>query len=230
VSDALDRLLPVGADLLERVDAALLALGLPAGHPVIALLRRLGASPAEALRAVSTWQPAAARDAASVLRDTAERHERQRDLIAVPVGWAGAAGEGFAAHRVALVDFLAETGWPAEAGLVGRLRATATYLDEVADWLDRSRDAMARSIADVLGSAEAVRLHASDAAGAAVGVHARGDAGAAATIAAHVLTVAAEAHSGGQAIAERWAGRLDEVSYRPPSPAVRSAGETRLSH
>jgi hypothetical protein len=77
---------------------------------------------------------------------------------------------------------------------------------------------MARSIADVLGSAEAVRLRAS------------GDAGAAATVAARILAVAAEAYSCGQAIAERWAGRLDELSYRPPAPAAPLAGEIRLMY
>jgi hypothetical protein len=227
VTDSLDRLLPAGTDLLERVDAALLAHGLPAGHPGIALLRRLGASPADVLHAVSTWRPAAARDAAAVHRGIAERYERQRDLITVPVGWAGAAGEGFAAHRAALVDFLTSTGSAAEAGLVGRLRATAAYLDEVAEWLDRSRDAMARSVADVLGSAEAVQLHASDA-DVAVGLLDGGAAEAAATIAVHLLTAAAEAYSGGQAIADRWAGRLDEVSYGGPAPAAPSASEIRL--
>jgi hypothetical protein len=218
VSDALDRLIPPGADLLERVDAALLAQGLPAGHPVTALLRRLGALPADVLHAISGWRPAPLRVAASDLRHTAEGYGRQRELLGVPAGWAGAAGEGFAAHRRALVEFLGESGAPDEAGLVGRLRATAAYLDDVAEWLDRSRGDMARSIAEVLGSAEAVELHAS------------GDAEAAATIAARILSAAAEAYSRGQVIAERWAGRLDELSYRPPTPAAPFVGETRLTY
>jgi hypothetical protein len=218
VSDALDRLLPSGADLLERVDAALMAHGLPAGHPVTPLLRRLGALPADVLDAISAWRPALLRAVASDLRHTAGGYQRQRDLLVLPTGWAGAAGEGFAAHRKALVEFLGQTGAPDEAGLVGRLRATAAYLDEVAEWLDRSRGDVARSIAEALGSAEAVRLHAS------------GDADAAATIAARILAVAAEAYSCGQAIAERWVGRLGEVSYRPPAPAAPLTGEIRLSY
>jgi hypothetical protein len=217
VSDALDRLIAPGADLLDRVDAALMAHGLPAGHPVTALLRRLGALPADVLRAMSAWRPVPLRAAASDLRHTAEGYERQRDLLSVPAGWEGAAGEGFAEHRRALVEFLGETGEPDEAGLVGRLRATAAYLDDVAEWLERSRGDMARSVADALGSAEAVRLHAS------------GESEAAATIAARILATAAEAHSCGQAVAERWAGRLDEVSYRPPAPVAPLAGETRLT-
>jgi hypothetical protein len=216
VSDALDRLIPPGTDLLERVDAVLIAHGLPAGHPVAALLRALGALPADVLAATCGWRPAPLRADAADLRRTAEEYERERDLI-VPAEWAGSAGEGFAVHRTALVRFLGETGAPDEAGLVGRLRATAAYLDDVAEWLDRSRREMARSVADVLGSAEAVRLRAT------------GDADAAASIAARVLSAAAEAYSGGRTVAKRWAGRLDEVSYRRPEPAAPITTETRLA-
>jgi hypothetical protein len=217
VSDALDRLTSPGADLLQRVDAVLMAHGLPAEHAVTGLLRRLGALPADALRVIAAWRPIPVRAAAADLRHTAERYEQQRDLLAAQGGWTGAAGEAFAAHRAALVQFLGDTGSSDEAGLVGRLRATAAYLDDVADWLDRSRDGMARAVADVLGSAEAVHVHAS------------GDAAAAATIAARVLDVAAEAHSCGNTVAERWAGRLDELFYRPPAPAGSLADEARLT-
>jgi hypothetical protein len=217
VSDALDRLTPPGADLLERVDAALVAHGLPPGHPVTALLRRLGALPADVLHAISAWRPAPLRAAASDLRHTADEYERLRDVLAPPPEWAGAAADGFAAHRTALVGSLGETGAIDEAGLAGRLRATAAYLDDVAEWLDRSRGELARSIADALGSTEAVRLHAS------------GDAEAAATIAARILAAAAGTYSCGQAITERWAGRLDEVSYRPPASTPPPAGETRVA-
>jgi hypothetical protein len=216
VIDALDRLTSPGADLLQRVDAALMADGLPAGHPVTELLRRLGALPADLLNAISAWRSAPLRAAASDLHRTAERYEQQRDRLTVPAGWAGAAGEGFAAHRQALVRFLGETGVPDETSLLGRLRATAAYLEDVAEWLDRSRREMARAVADVLGSAEAVRLHLS------------GDATAAAAIAARILTAATRAYSSGQAVAQRWAGRLDEVPYRPPAPTA-PVGQAGLS-
>lgn len=218
MTDALDRLSSPGADLLGRVDAALLAHGVPTDHPVTGLLRRLGALPADALHAISMLRPAPLRAVASDLRRTAEAYERQRDLLTVPAEWDGTAAEEFAAHRAALAGLLRETGSPDEESLVGRLRATAGYLDDVAEWMDRSRGDLARSIADVLGSAEAVRVHAS------------GDVAAAATIGARVLTAAAQAHAGGQAISERWAGRLGEVSYRPSGDVrVRLEGvRTRL--
>ncbi|MGC9670301.1 hypothetical protein ACNTMW_27630 [Planosporangium sp. 12N6] len=217
MSDVLDRVCEAGADLLRRVDAVLAAQGLPAGHPAVTLVRRLGALPAGVLDAVSAWRPAPVRAAAGDLRRLAEGYERQRDLLTPPARWAGAAGEGFAAHHAALVDFLGQTGAPDEASLVGRVRATAAYLDDVAEWLERSRRDMALAVADAIGSAEAVRLHEA------------GDVAAAAAIAARILAVAAEAESGGDEVARRWAGRLDEVTYRPPAPAATPVDQTRLA-
>lgn len=217
MSDVLDQVIAPGTQLLDRVDAALLAHGIPADHPVTALLRRLGALPADVLSAAATWCPAAVRATAADLRRVAAGYERQRDLVAASAGWAGTAGAEFAAHRAALAGFVAETGEPGEASLVGRLRATAAYLDDVAAWLERARRDLARAVAEALGSSEAVALHAS------------GDALAAAAIAARVLAAAAEAYADGDAVAQRWAGRLDEITYRPPVTATPSSGEIRLS-
>jgi hypothetical protein len=217
VSDALDRLISPGADLLGRVDAVLTAHGLPADHPATELLRRLGALPSDLLEAVSTWRSDPLRDTAADLHRTAEAYEQQRDQLGTPTGWEGAAGAGFEAHRQSVVRFLGETGDPDETSLLGRLRATAAYLEDVAEWLDRSRSAMARAVADALGSAEAVRLHTS------------GDAVAAATLAARILTAAAEVDSSGSAVVQRWAGRLDEVPYRPPASVASSTSEARLT-
>jgi hypothetical protein len=219
---ALDRLAGPGADLLARVDAALLAHGLPTGHPIVGLLRRLGALPGDASRAISAQRPAVLRAAGSELRKTIEGYERQRDLFGTPADWSGSAGAAFAEHRAALVGFLAgDTGG---ADMAGRLRATAEYLDEVAEWMEDSRAGLARALAEVLGSVEAIRLRG---AGPAGGDGTPG--AAAATIGARILAVAAEAHDAGRAVAERWAGRLDEVPYRPPAVAVSTVDETRLS-
>jgi hypothetical protein len=216
VTDALDLLIGPGSDLLERVDAALIARGLPAGHPISELLHRLGALPMDALSATSARRAAPLRAAASELRQTAEAYERQRDRLAEPAGWAGAAGERFAAHQRALVTFLGGTADATEVSLAGRVRATAAYLDDVADWVDRSRLDMARAVAEALGSAEAVGLRATD------------DPGAAAILGARVLAAAAAAYESGEALAGRWSGRLDEVPYHPPTVEGSSAGETRL--
>jgi hypothetical protein len=223
-ADALDRLVPLGTDLLERVDAALMAHGLPAGHPIIEQLRRLGALPADALRAIAARRSAPLRAAAAELRRTADEYEQQADLLATPAQWTGPAGERFAAHRASLAAHLGDTtgaGGAAgadAAGLSGRLRATAAHLDEIADWVDGSRLGMARAVADVLGSAEAVTMRTD------------GDTAAAAAIGARILAAAGEALSSGRAIAERWSGRLGELTYRSPDvtePAV-ITGSTRL--
>ncbi len=216
MTDALDRLVGPGIDLLDRVDAALMAHGFPADHPVAGLLRRLGALPGDALHAISALRPAAVRVAGSELRQTIERYQRQRDLLAEPVDWTGPAGERFSVHRAALASFIGDTGDADELGLVGRLWSTAAYLDDVAEWMERSRSAMARVLADVLGSVEAIRLHTPDAAAAA------------ATVGALVASAAAEAHDAGRAVAERWAGRLDEVPYHSPTVDAPTTVDTRL--
>jgi hypothetical protein len=206
MTDALDRLTGPGADLLERVDAALLVHGFPAGHPIADLLRRLGALPADALHAISALRPAPLRTAASELRQLIDGYEQQSDRLDPPPGWTGSAGDRFAALRAAQTGFLGET---ANAG-----RATRAYLEDVAEWMERSRSAAARALADVLGSAEAITLRTpitggADRAGATVV--------AAATVGARFLATAVEVHDAGRAVAERWAGRLDEIAYRPPA-------------
>jgi uncharacterized protein YukE len=206
MTDALDRLAEPGADLLERVDAALLAHGFPAGHPIADLLRRLGALPADALHAISALRPAPLRTVASELRQTLDGYERQRDLLPAPPGWTGSAGDRFATLQAALTGFLGET---ADAG-----RVTVAYLDDVADWMAQARSATARTLADVLGSTEAIQLRA-PAPGGTDRVQAI--ATAAVTVGARFLATAVEVHDAGRAVAERWAGRLDEVSYRPPA-------------
>jgi hypothetical protein len=214
VTDALDRLAEPGAHLLERVDAILLASGLPAGHPITGLLRRLGALPTDAMHAICAQQPAPLRAAATEARRLVDGYERQRDLIAAPAGWAGAAGERFGAHRETVVAYLDGAG---ERGVIDRLRSTAACLDELAEWMGRSRLGMARAVADVLGSAEVVHLCAT------------GDAAAAATIGARVLTAADDAHTAGRELADRWRGRLDELAYRPPGSGKPAAGGIRLA-
>src|SRR6185437_7780663 len=103
MTDPLDRLTEPAADLLNRVDAALLTHGLPADHLIVDLLRRLGALPADAFHAISVLRPAPLRATAAELRQIADGYAYQCDLLATPVQWGGAAGERFAAHRADLV-------------------------------------------------------------------------------------------------------------------------------
>src|SRR5262249_60566767 len=106
---------------------------------------------------ISALRPAAMRVAGSELRQTIERYQRQRDLLAEPVDWTGPAGGRFSVHRAALASFIGDTGDADELGLVGRLWSTVAYLDDVAEWMERSRAAIARGVADGLGSGGASR-------------------------------------------------------------------------
>jgi hypothetical protein len=189
VTDVLDRLADPAGEMLARVDDTLMAHGLPAGHPIVDLLRRLGALPADAAHAISAQDPAPLRAAGSELRHHADGYDVRLDTAP---GWEGPAADGYAAGRSAVQAHL--------AGSADRLRATAAYLDDVADWIDASRRALAYALADALGSEEAVRLRDRDVE-------------AAATIGARILRAVDEAHEAGRDLARRWAGRLDEVPY-----------------
>jgi len=201
--DLLDRVYPVAAALLEHVDASLAASGAPAGHPVWPLLRRLGALPG-ALVGHLVGVP---RDGLTGASDALRRHAggyRQRvDEVPMPAAWRGSAAEAYGAAWSGLAGQLAD----GPDTLTGRLDDTASYLDDVTAWLGRTRRALAGTVAECLGSAEALALKAS------------ADAVAAATIGAYILATAAEALDDGRALHERWAGRLAELAYRPVDPA-----------
>ena len=211
--DALDRVAGPARDLLRRVDGSLLSSGAPAEHPVWPLLRRVGALPGDVLDAIGGLAPEPLRGAAAELRRLAGEYAARQQEMAVPVTWTGAAAEAYAARWV---DLGAHLGSDAvDESLAGRLCATAEYLDEVADWMVSARATLAEALAVVLGSAEAVALHAKPDATAA-----------AATMGARVLDAAATAHDEGHDVHARWAGRLDELQYRPAAGTTHRPGGT----
>jgi len=211
--DLLDRVYPVAAPFLERVDASLSASGAPAGHPIWPLLRRLGALPGEVVSGLASLPPDGLTGASDALRRYAEGYERRADEVPMPAAWRGPAADAYGDLWSALSGALA--GGPAT--LAGRLADTASYLDDVAAWTARARRALAGTVAECLGSAEALALKAS------------GDAVAAATIGAHLLATAAEILDDGRALHDRWTGRLVELSYRAPAPATPTgAGQLRI--
>jgi hypothetical protein len=202
--DALARLEVVARDLMRQVDAALVTLGAPADHPVWGLLRRLRTTPADAVAFFVGIDASGLRDAAATLRDQAEGYEAMP--IPVDVPWRGAAGESYAAHGTDLDNHL--TG-----PLAHRLRGSAACADEVADWCRRSRDRLARALATVLTSAEAVTVRSGPPTGVVV---------AAADIGAHVLAAVDEAVAAGRALHDRWQPNLSEAVFHrsaDPGPA-----------
>jgi hypothetical protein len=198
--DALARLEPVARDLMRQVDAALVTLGAPPHHPVWGLLRRLGTTPADAVAFLVEVDVGALRDAAAGLRRQADAYEAAEVPTDLP--WRGAAGDAYAARSTDLRRHLAAD----EGGgsMAHRLRDTAACADDVADWYVRSRDRLARALADVLTSAQAVAVRSRPAGGHV----------AAADIGVRVLTAVADVVADGEALHRRWQPALGELAYR----------------
>lgn len=212
--DALDHLAGPGADLLRRVDTLLGDTGAPAGHPVWPLLRRLRVLPGDALDAVLACRPAPLVAAGAATRNAKRAYDEVRVVLAGPGDWRGPAAEAYAARRQALVSYLGD----GPESLAGRMTTTAGYADAVAGWIGRTRGALARTLAEVLGSAEAVTVVTGPAGGGL------SDAAAAAEIGARVLATVAGAYDEVEALSGRWAAELAGVGQSPADPPVPGPG------
>jgi hypothetical protein len=209
--DALARIEPVARPLLLAVDEALTSLGAPPEHPVWPLLRRLGATPADAVAHIAEYDGEAS--VAQRLREEADGYQG----LAVPtaVDWAGAAGQVYAVRAASLRRH-------AHATLPEALRATASFVDAVAAWQRRSRDRVASAVADALGSLQAVTMSTGEGQVRVV---------AAADIGAHVLTAVVECLAEGERLRDDWSGRLDVQTYQPPTDdGARPEGRIRLTY
>jgi hypothetical protein len=185
------------------------------------LLRTLGTTPADAVTYFADVQPGAVAQAAAALRAQAEAYEGLE--LPRELDWTGAAADAYRVQASALAAHLGPA-IPGD-GMVGRASATAAFLQDTADWMAEARDRVARALAQVLGSTQAVTVRTGPALGsglegltrAAEGVPARSVL-AAADIGAFILDAAAEAWADGRAVLERWSGELTEVVFRAPAP------------
>ncbi|MGC4804777.1 hypothetical protein [Micromonospora sp. DT233] len=211
--DALDRLAEPGLDLLARVDA-LLADGAPEGHRLWPLLRRMRVLPGDAVRGFLDLHPAPLAAAGHAVRALVRGYDEACHALNDATVWSGPAASAYGQGRSTLLRHLDE----GPESLVGRLESTAGYADALADWVEGSRLALARALADVLGSAEAVRVRA-----AAPGADAA-DAGllAAADVAYRVLSVLGVAYDGAETLLRQWSPSLAETTWRG-----QAAGPTR---
>ncbi|MFI0794343.1 hypothetical protein ACH4OY_16915 [Micromonospora rubida] len=207
--DALDRLAEPGLDLLGRVDT-LLAGGAPDGHRLWPLLRRMQVLPGDAVRGFLELHPAPLTDAGHAVRTLVRGYDEVCRTLIDPAAWSGPAASAYDQARTTLLRHLDE----GPESLVGRLEATAGYADALADWVEGSRLALARSLADVLGSAEAVRVRAATAPGAEAG--AVGPL-AAADVAYRVLSVLGVAYDGAETLLRQWSPSLAETAWRGPA-------------
>ncbi|WFE50641.1 hypothetical protein [Micromonospora sp. WMMD1155] len=211
--DALDRLAEPGLDLLRRVDA-LIAAGVPEGHRVWPLLRRMQVLPGEAVRGFLDLHPAPLAGAGHAVRRLVRGYDDVSAALTDQVLWSGPAATAYGQQRAALLHHLDE----GPDSLVGRLESTAGYADALADWVEGSRLALARTLADVLRSAETVAVVAATATGVSTRPGPIGPGVAdAAEIAARVLAVLCVAYDGAETLLRQWAPSLAEVSWRPPT-------------
>lgn len=221
--DALDRLAEPGLDLLGRVDT-LLAAGAPEGHRLWPLLRRMQVLPGVALREFLDLHPAPLAGAGHAVRRLVRGYDDTCAMLADPVAWSGPAAGAYDEARAALLRHLDE----GPESLVGRLESTAGYADALADWVEGSRLTLARALADVLRSAEAVTVHAATRPGVDSG---RSGAHAAAEIAVRVLGVLGVAYDGAETLLRQWAPSLAETTWREPvTGPSRPGGTTRIGH
>lgn len=221
--DLLDQIHPASRDLLDRVDATLLAAGAPEDHRIWPLLRRVGALPGEAVGHLAAATPERLAAAAVPLRDHADGYRSSVASVPAVAAWRGPAAEGFAAQWSTLSGHLAGD----EETMAGRLLDTARFLDDVSGWLTRARRELAGALAECLGSAQAGAVR-----GLQASVHLAGTPTpreavvAAATIGAHLLAAVAEIIDDGQRTLDDWADRLSDLPYPavPAPPAGIPAG------
>jgi hypothetical protein len=206
--DALDRLAGPALELLSRVDATLARAGAPRDHPLWPLLRRLRVLPADAVAAVVAVKPAPLSAAGPALRTLSRQYAQPR---ATPPDWKGPAARAFTARWASLSAHV-------EHGLAGRLAETASYADEVADWVSRTRLAVAGTLAVVLSSTEAVAIGS--------GAESAEVARAAADIASRVLGTIAHAYAQADALVAVWSGPLGELPFTPPPPMPAASSGT----
>ncbi|BCB81110.1 hypothetical protein GCM10022251_67090 [Phytohabitans flavus] len=208
--DALDHLAGTATLLLERVDSALATSGAPGGHPIWPLMRRLGALPGAATSTIAGLRPAPLAAAGPSLRGLIQVYEERGETIADSGSWEGASAEVFGAHRAALSAHLGQ--------MAGKLGATDGYSAAVAEWIEESRAGLARELAAVLGSREAVTV--------TVEPYGVPGAVAAAEIGARVLGAVDTAYERAEALLHRWEVDLLELPYQPPDTGPAAFGST----
>ncbi|WP_238015528.1 hypothetical protein KZZ52_03395 [Dactylosporangium sp. AC04546] len=228
--DALDRLAEVGQDLLRRVDATLVDRGAPPGDPIWPLLRQVGALPGDVLRFGLRLDERALRSAANEVRAVADRFTHEHRLLTTGINagtWEGTGAEAFASVWRSLTDHLGTTTTDDGPTICGRLVATGSYVDALADWMAGLRGELAEAIARVATSAEAVTMRGASrpqpdgSPSAAVEAAAR--------IGARFLQPAADAFTAVDDLRARWMEGVAELRYTPPVvPSGPVGGVTRV--
>jgi hypothetical protein len=208
--DSLDRVVATAGPLLRRVDEVLGAAGAPAGHRVWPLLRRVRVLTADAVYAVAALRPAALADAVPELRSHAHAYTEVAASLPGPGDWTGEAADSYEAVRHRLAGHL-------DGELVDRLHATARLADDLTHWMQGCRTALAITLAEVLGSAEAVLLVGTTTIGGTRSVPGPDVVAAAAEVAARILGTVADGRDRG---AELLDGSAELTAVQPVGVAA----------
>jgi hypothetical protein len=209
VNDPLARLVEASARLLGVVDETLVRCGAPDRHPIWPLLRSVGLLPRDAVTEVEALSLEAFAERAGLMRSQHDRGLSVDQLLRGPIGWEGAAAEA------AVVKLES-----ARAGL-GVLTANAAVLaglmQDLAELGERGRVRLARTLAKVLTSAQAVELTVHD-------TEPLARARAAADIGAEILGDVAGFWTAVQEIVVAWLARLEPLPAPGAAPATSGGG------
>jgi uncharacterized protein YukE len=184
--DALDEVMDTAGPLLRRVDELLSGLGAPPDHEVWTEMRRVRLLPGDAAQAVAALRTGELEQAAPELRADARGYAGIAEALPPPGVWTGDAADAYDAARRRTAEHLSGTA----DSLDERLEATADLADALVEWMDQTRSDLARTLAHVLGSAEALSLSS----GAAIDPAATGEVIAAAEVGRRVLQTVGESY------------------------------------
>ena len=152
--DTLDHAMATAGPLLSRIDEVLGAVGAPRDHGVWDEVRRVRLLPGDAARAVVALRAADLAAASAELRADARAYAGIAKSLPPPGEWRGDAADAYDAARHRIADHL--SGGP--DSLDERLEATADLADALAEWMAQTRSDLAVTLAEVLGSAEALSI------------------------------------------------------------------------
>jgi hypothetical protein len=184
--DTLDQVIDTAGPLLRRVDELLSGVGAPPDHEIWAEMRRVRLLPGDAARAVAALRAVDLEEAAPELRADARGYAGIAEALPPAGTWTGDAADAYDAARRRTADHL--SGGP--DSLDERLEATADLADALIGWIGQSRADLARTLAQVLGSAEALSLSFDS----AVDPAAAGEVMAAADVGRRILGTVGEAY------------------------------------
>lgn len=182
--DRLDHLLDTARPLLQRVDEVLSLTGAPEDHGMWAELRRVRLLPGDAAQAVAALRPSAFTDAVAGLRADARACAQVAGSLPPPDEWTGEAADAYEDVRRRAAAHLGG----GDESLDERLEATADLAQALTEWMTQTRADLAGTLADVLGSGQAVTLTG----GGATVPPADSEVRAAADVAAHILRTVAD--------------------------------------